>query len=120
MVYLFETCRGYLLEYINRLNAELNPISRLIALAGAHHFVDVSRIRVKKESASRLFFLRKFITLHGPCNVKLNQVLYCRKPLFLSILSGSHLSNENPALFAQQRAWYSGTVSKRRDGRPSG
>jgi hypothetical protein len=33
---------------VNPLNAELNPIRHLLALAGAHHFVDVSRIRVKK------------------------------------------------------------------------
>jgi hypothetical protein len=32
---------------INHLNAELNPICHLLALAGAHHFVDISRIRVK-------------------------------------------------------------------------
>jgi ABC-type transporter lipoprotein component MlaA len=32
--------------FFNPLNAELNPISHLLALAGAHHFVDVSRIRV--------------------------------------------------------------------------
>jgi hypothetical protein len=31
----------------NPLNAELNPIRHLLALAGAHHFVDVSRIKVK-------------------------------------------------------------------------
>jgi hypothetical protein len=31
---------------INPLNAELNPIRHLLALPGAHHFVDVSRIRV--------------------------------------------------------------------------
>jgi hypothetical protein len=31
---------------VNPLNAELNPIRHLLALAGAHHFVDVSRIRV--------------------------------------------------------------------------
>jgi hypothetical protein len=31
---------------INPLNAELNPIRHLLALAGAHHFVHVSRIRV--------------------------------------------------------------------------
>jgi hypothetical protein len=31
----------------NPLNAELNPIRHLLALAGAHHFVHVSRIRVK-------------------------------------------------------------------------
>jgi hypothetical protein len=30
----------------NPLKAELNPIRHLLALAGAHHFVDVSRIRV--------------------------------------------------------------------------
>jgi hypothetical protein len=34
-------------QIINSLNAELNPIRHLLALAGAHHFVDVSRIRVK-------------------------------------------------------------------------
>jgi hypothetical protein len=33
--------------YINSLNAELNFIRHLLALAEAHHFVDVSRIRVK-------------------------------------------------------------------------
>jgi hypothetical protein len=31
---------------LNPLNAELNPISHLLTLAGAHHFVDISRIRV--------------------------------------------------------------------------
>ena len=30
------------------LNAELNPICHLLALAGAHHFVHVSRLRVKE------------------------------------------------------------------------
>jgi hypothetical protein len=29
------------------LNAELNPISHLLALLGAHHILHVSRIRVK-------------------------------------------------------------------------
>jgi hypothetical protein len=37
---------GQSAELINPLNAELNPIRHLLALAGAHHFVDVSRIRV--------------------------------------------------------------------------
>jgi hypothetical protein len=32
---------------LNPLNAKLNPICHLLALARAHHFVDVSRIRVK-------------------------------------------------------------------------
>ena len=31
----------------NPLNAELNPICRLLALLGANHFLHVSRIRVK-------------------------------------------------------------------------
>jgi hypothetical protein len=30
--------------HINPLNAELNPIRYLLALAGAHHFIDVRRI----------------------------------------------------------------------------
>jgi hypothetical protein len=36
-------------QFINPLNAELNPICHLLALAGAHHFVDVSRVRVNYE-----------------------------------------------------------------------
>ena len=32
---------------INPLNAELNHICHLLALLGAHHFLHVSRIRVK-------------------------------------------------------------------------
>ena len=36
-----------ILAYINPLNPELNPISYLLALLGAHHFLHVSRIRVK-------------------------------------------------------------------------
>jgi len=34
-------------EYINPLNPELNPICYLLALLGAHHFLHVSRLRVK-------------------------------------------------------------------------
>jgi hypothetical protein len=32
---------------LSPLNAELNPIRHLLAVAGAHHFVDASSIRVK-------------------------------------------------------------------------
>jgi len=32
--------------YINPLNAKLNPICHLLALLGAHHILDVGRIRV--------------------------------------------------------------------------
>jgi len=34
-------------QFFNPLNPELNPICYLLALLGAHHFLHVSRIRVK-------------------------------------------------------------------------
>ena len=34
-------------DEVNPLNAELKPICCLLALLGAHHFLHVSRIRVK-------------------------------------------------------------------------
>ena len=34
-------------RYINPLSPELNPIFYLLALLGAHHFLHVSRIRVR-------------------------------------------------------------------------
>ena len=34
-------------KHFNPLNAELNPICYLLELLGAHHFLHVSRIRVK-------------------------------------------------------------------------
>ena len=37
----------YELRLVNPLNPELNPICYLLALLGAHHFLHVSRIRVK-------------------------------------------------------------------------
>ena len=39
---------------INTLNPELNPICYLLALLGAHHFLHVSRIRVKLLTFRRL------------------------------------------------------------------
>ena len=36
-----------LVYVINPLNPELNPMCYLLALLGAHHFLHVSRIRVK-------------------------------------------------------------------------
>ena len=39
---------------INPLNPELNPICYLLALLGAHHFLHVSRIRVKSLTLKRL------------------------------------------------------------------
>ena len=39
--------KTHVLQDFNPLNAELNPICCLLALLGAHHFLHVSRIRVK-------------------------------------------------------------------------
>ena len=39
--------RYFYISSINPLNPELNPICYLLALLGAHHFLHVSRIRVK-------------------------------------------------------------------------
>ena len=41
-------------EGVNPLNPELNPICYLLALLGAHHFLHVSRIRVKLLSFVRM------------------------------------------------------------------
>jgi len=38
-------CTEYMV--VNPLNPELNPICYLLALLGAHHFLHISRIRVK-------------------------------------------------------------------------
>ena len=40
-------CAQNKFEHVNPLNPELNPICYLLALLGAHHFLHVSRIRVK-------------------------------------------------------------------------
>ena len=42
------------LTVFNPLNPELNPICYLLALLGAHHFLHVSRIRVKLLTLRRL------------------------------------------------------------------
>jgi hypothetical protein len=44
---ILETAKGDLSGPINPLNAELNPICRLLALLGAHYILHVSRVRVK-------------------------------------------------------------------------
>ena len=41
-------------DQINPLNPKLNPICYLLALLGAHHFLHVSRIRVKLLTLRRL------------------------------------------------------------------
>ena len=44
---LFETERKKKKKQFNPLNPELNPICYLLTLLGAHHFLHVSRIRIK-------------------------------------------------------------------------
>jgi hypothetical protein len=50
---------------INPLNAELNPIRHLLALAGAHHFVHVSKIRVKELEKKKPYWALR--TYFGQC-----------------------------------------------------
>jgi len=42
-----EVCSLAVIVFFNPLKPELNPICYLLALLGAHHFLHVSRIRVK-------------------------------------------------------------------------
>ena len=48
---------------LNPLNAELNPVCCLLALLGAHHFLHVSRIRVKSLTL-RLLMLYMYICIY--------------------------------------------------------
>ena len=59
----------YLLGYsVNPLNPELHPICYLLALLGAHHFLHVSRIRVKS-----LTFRRLMSYIYTECNRRKGQ-----------------------------------------------
>ena len=51
------------LTQINPLNAELNPICYLLALLGAHHFLHVSRIRIKSLILRLLMYI--YIYIYG-------------------------------------------------------
>jgi len=50
----FKICKSVHHRTINPLDPELNPICYLLALLGAHHFLHVSRIRVKSLTLRRL------------------------------------------------------------------
>jgi len=52
---------------INPLNPELNPICYLLALLGAHHFLHVSRIRVKSLILRRLMSYIYIWNTHSWC-----------------------------------------------------
>jgi hypothetical protein len=51
----------YLNKAFNPLNAELNPICNLLALLGVHHFLHVSRIRVKAELATPTALMHRLL-----------------------------------------------------------
>jgi hypothetical protein len=53
------TLRIHIYLTFNPLNAELNPIRHLLALLGVHHFLHVSRIRVKNR-ASFIYIKRAY------------------------------------------------------------
>ena len=60
VTYILTTFSEYLFDYdrtctlFNPLNPELNPICYLLALLLAHHFLHVSRIRVKRDTVECL------------------------------------------------------------------
>ena len=60
-------------KYLNPLNAELNPICYLLALLGAHHFLHVSRIRVKSLT---LRLLMSYIYIYDISSLRVNRVCF--------------------------------------------
>ena len=54
---------------VNPLNAELNPICSVLALLGAHHFLHVSRIRVKSLT---LRLLMSYIYIYNISSLRVN------------------------------------------------
>jgi hypothetical protein len=63
-------CRGdcNIKMNVNPLNAELNPICHLLALLGVHHFLHVSRIRVKSITLSLIMsyiYIYIYIYIYG-------------------------------------------------------
>ena len=55
-----------LLRMFNPLNPELNPICYLLALLGAHHFLHVSRIKVKSLTLRQLMlYIYIYIYIYG-------------------------------------------------------
>ena len=59
---------------VNPLNAELNSICYLLALLGAHHFLHVSRIRVKSLT---LGLLMSYIYIYDISSLRVNTSAHC-------------------------------------------
>ena len=58
--------RAFFGNTFNPLNAELNPICHLLALLGVHHFLHVSRIRVKSLTLRLLMiYIYIYIYMYG-------------------------------------------------------
>ena len=82
------------LWFINPLNAELNPICYLLALLGAHHFLHVSRIKVKPVT---LVFISISATL--PCVSYISaHEYYPVSYLVISLFVFDHFSCKNSIL----------------------
>ena len=64
--------RRKLLDDLNPLNPELNPICYLLALLGAHHFLHVSRIRVKLLTF-RLLMSRIYIYIYDISRLRVKE-----------------------------------------------
>ena len=66
------------MEYINPLNAGLNPIRHLQAFVGAHHILHVSRVRVKSDATK--FRLSKLTVFRNgvfqTCLLKFQNCMY--------------------------------------------
>jgi len=64
------------LTFFNPLNPELNSIWYLLALLGAHHFLHVSRIRVKSLT---LRVLMSYIYIYDISSLGVNKIRYRKK-----------------------------------------
>jgi len=64
---LWRYTQSFSYHRINPLNPELNPMCSLLALLGAHHFLHVSRIRVKSLTLRRLMSYIYIWSTHSWC-----------------------------------------------------
>ena len=73
--YIYKT-EGW--QIFNPLNAKLNPVCYLVALLGAHHFLHVSRIRVKSLTLRLLMsYIYIHIYIYDISNLRVNTSAHC-------------------------------------------
>jgi len=76
---------------LNPLNTELNPICHLLALLGVHHFLHVSRIRVKSLTL-RLLMSFFFQVVHHRCVCQIIQYVFIvSTTLYINIISSTFI-----------------------------